>query len=97
MRRDLEQRVAAAVVDQINAAIGWTLDADEENLTLLGGNPLNGNGNAGANVIFGNNGANQLSGLGGNDTVNGGAGNDTLIGGFGKDLNTGGGGLDHIK
>jgi Ca2+-binding RTX toxin-like protein len=88
---------AGAGTDHIQSEIGWTLDSDEENLTLLFADNVNGNGNTGGNVIFGNNGANQLSGLGGNDTVNGGAGNDTLIGGFGKDLNTGSGGLDHIK
>jgi hypothetical protein len=88
---------AGAGTDHVQSLIGWTLDLDEENLTLLGGATINGNGNTGGNVIFGNNQANLLSGLGGNDTVNGGAGNDTLIGGFGKDLNTGSGGLDHIK
>jgi hypothetical protein len=88
---------AGTGVDHVRSLIGWTLDTDEENLTLLGGATINGNGNTGANVIFGNDGANVLSGLGGNDTVNGGFGNDTLIGGFGKDLNTGSGGLDHIK
>jgi Ca2+-binding RTX toxin-like protein len=88
---------AGAGVDQINSLIGWTLDTDEENLTLIGASFVNGNGNGGSNVIFGNDGNNTLQGLGGNDTVNGGAGNDTLVGGGGKDLNTGSGGLDHIK
>jgi Ca2+-binding RTX toxin-like protein len=89
--------VAGGGVDHILSLIGWTLDTDEENLTLLGATNLAGNGNGVGNVIFGNNGNNVLQGLGANDTVNGGAGNDTLIGGFGKDLNTGSGGLDHIK
>jgi Ca2+-binding RTX toxin-like protein len=89
--------VAGAGTDHIQSEIGWTLDVDEENLTLLRATTINGNGNAGGNVIFGNNGNNQLLGLAGNDTVNGGAGDDTLLGGFGKDLNTGSGGLDHIK
>jgi serralysin len=88
---------AGAGTDHVQSLIGWTLDTDEENLTLLGGTFINGNGNTGGNVIFGNSGNNVLSGLGGNDTVNGGAGADTLIGGFGKDLNTGGAGLDHIR
>ena len=50
-----------------------------ENLTLVGLLPLNGSGNAGANLLTGNEGANVLDGRGGADTLAGGKGGDTYI------------------
>ena len=73
-----------------------TLAAGQANLVLTGTSPLNGTGNALANMITGNNAANILSGLSGNDKISGLGGNDTLVGGVGKDTLTGGPGADHF-
>ena len=77
--------------------------AGSSGVTLLGAAPINGAGNAAANVITGNAGGNKLLGLGGSDTLaggagkdalTGGAGSDRLIGGLGKDVMTGDAGAD---
>ena len=70
------------------------LNANVENLTLLGRSDLDGTGNDLHNVVRGNNGDNQLFGLGANDTLIGGLGNDTLAGGLGRDKLIGGAGQD---
>ncbi|TXI48462.1 MAG: hypothetical protein E6Q50_10770 [Lysobacter sp.] len=62
--------------DTIQASATFTLSSNVENLTLTGGNAINGTGNTLANVLTGN---------GANNTLNGGAGADTLIGGAGND------------
>ncbi len=67
--------------DTVRASVSFTLGARVENLVLTGVAPINGTGNALANLIAGNNGANVLTGLDGADTLNGGGGNDTLGGG----------------
>ncbi len=67
-------------IDLVKIAADYALDANIENLTLLGTGNFNATGNASANVITGNKGANQILGLEGNDTLNGGRGNDTLTG-----------------
>lgn len=71
--------------DTIKADFSYWLQANFENLTLLGGNPISGKGNQLDNVLVGNNAANAISGEGGNDTLSGGAGADTLAGGAGDD------------
>ncbi|WP_157403899.1 calcium-binding protein [Paracoccus sp. N5] len=72
------------------------IEANVENLTLLGPGNINGTGNALANRISGNAGANMLLGGLGNDTLLGGAGNDTLNGGAGNDRLDGGAGVDLV-
>lgn len=62
--------------DTVQASATFTLSSNVENLTLTGGNAINGTGNTLANVLTGN---------GANNTLNGGAGADTLIGGAGND------------
>jgi Ca2+-binding RTX toxin-like protein len=67
--------------DTISTSVTYTLSVGSniENLTLAGGNNINGTGDAGNNLITGNTGANILNGGGGSDTLVGGAGNDTYI------------------
>lgn len=55
------------------------LQANVENLTLIGSGNINGTGNSLANVITGNAGNNTLNGGDGVDTLAGGDGNDTYI------------------
>ncbi len=68
---------------------GYTID-----LTLIGGEQIDGTGNSLDNLIIGNRGKNTLYGGVGNDTLQGAAGNDTLYGGAGKNLLLGGRGND---
>ena len=65
--------------DLVRAAVGWTLAAPFENLTLTGLADVDGTGHAGNNIIEGNAGANVLTGGGGNDVLRGGGGDDTLV------------------
>jgi Ca2+-binding RTX toxin-like protein len=71
--------------DRVEAGFSYALQANFENLTLLGTNPISGKGNQVDNVLVGNNAANAISGEGGNDTLDGGTGADTLAGGPGND------------
>ncbi|HET6157895.1 MAG TPA: calcium-binding protein [Dongiaceae bacterium] len=77
-------------IDKISAAMNYTLGANFENLTLLGGANYEGKGNELANIIVGNTGNNYLQGLAGNDVLTGGDGSDVLIGGTGNDKMVGG-------
>ena len=70
------------------------LDANLENVTLVGTSSLDVVANAAANILTGNTGSNELYGLAGNDTIVAGAGNDTLNGGAGSDQMVGGAGND---
>jgi len=81
-------------IDLVYAAVHYTLGAAShiENLTLTGSAPLNGGGNALANILTGNGAANALDGGAGNDTLYGGSGNDVLSGGAGFDTLYGGSG-----
>jgi len=72
-------------IDTVRTALGYTLGANVENLTLTGSAAVNGSGNSLDNVILGNSASNTLAGSAGNDILNGGAGADTLIGGAGND------------
>jgi Ca2+-binding RTX toxin-like protein len=63
-------------VDLVQALVSFVLSSNVENLTLMGSAPIDGTGNALANLITANAGSNIL---------NGGAGNDTLVGGAGQD------------
>ncbi|RFB93271.1 hypothetical protein B5K08_13385 [Rhizobium leguminosarum bv. trifolii] len=86
--------------DLVQSSINFSLVAsavllgDVENLTLTGGQGVNGTGNALANVITGNSGDNILEGLAGNDTLVGNGGDDQLFGGTGNDMMRGGAGND---
>ena len=82
--------------DAVFADFSRGLEANVENLTLLGTGNINGTGNALANRISGNAGNNTLLGGLGNDTLLGGTGNDTLNGGRGDDRLDGGAGMDLV-
>ncbi|RZJ44348.1 MAG: hypothetical protein EON86_03490 [Brevundimonas sp.] len=69
---------------QTNLA-NFTLAANVENLTYMGGANFNGIGNAADNTIRGSGGADILNGADGNDVLIGGAGADILVGGAGID------------
>jgi Ca2+-binding RTX toxin-like protein len=79
-----------AGTDLVKSSADFALDANIENLTLIGSDDIDGAGNTLPNVIIGNAGANKLSGDDGNDTLTGGDGSDTLDGGLGNDAMTGG-------
>ena len=74
-------------IDTVVSAIGYTLGADFENLTLSGSTAVNGTGNALDNTLTGNSAANVLDGAGGNDTylTAAGGGNDEVVDGSGTD------------
>jgi Ca2+-binding RTX toxin-like protein len=84
---DLVEEVAGVDdgTDTVKSAVGFTLGAELENLTLLGSAAINAAGNERANVLVGNSAANVLAGAGGDDTLDGGLGADTLQGGSGRD------------
>jgi serralysin len=83
-----------AGIDTVKSSLSYTLGTYAENLTLTGGNAINGTGSAWHNLVIGNSGANVLKGMAGNDTLRGWDGNDQLIGGSGQDVITGGLGID---
>jgi Ca2+-binding RTX toxin-like protein len=85
---DVITEAAAGGTDRVNATLAagltYTLNAEVENLTLLGNAASNGTGNTVANLITGNTGANVLTSVantlsGTFDTLVGGTGNDTYV------------------
>lgn len=82
---DEVKELANEGVDTVQSYINYTLGADVENLTLVGGANAIGTGNNLNNVLTGNLANNKLYGLAGNDTLIGAGGNDTLDGGGGID------------
>ena len=83
--------------DLVQASVSHTLSANIEDLTLTGGDAIDGTGNALDNVVLGNTGDNTLSGLGGEDTMDGGFGADILLGGSGVDTLSGSFGRDTLE
>ncbi|MDP8919670.1 MAG: calcium-binding protein [Pseudomonadota bacterium] len=83
--------------DLIRSRTSRVLDANVENLQLMGSAQVNGTGNALGNWMAGNIGANVLSGREGNDNLQGGGGADRLWGGAGQDRLQGGAGLDILS
>jgi Ca2+-binding RTX toxin-like protein len=74
---DLIVENAGEGVDLVIASVSHTLEANLENLTLVGTSAINGTGNSGGNVVLGNAANNVLAGLGGADTIDGADGTDT--------------------
>ncbi|MBS7788758.1 M10 family metallopeptidase C-terminal domain-containing protein [Roseococcus sp. SDR] len=93
---DVVVEFAGGGLDTVRALFSYTLGAHLENLVLSAFEPvpMDGTGNALANLIIGTTGNNALSGMMGNDTLIGGAGDDTLTGGEGADSMVGGTGDD---
>jgi Ca2+-binding RTX toxin-like protein len=91
---DVVSEIAAGGTDTVQSTLSYVLDADIENLSLLGDSASSGTGNGTANILTGNNADNQIWGNGGNDTLSGLGGNDTLDGGTGADSMDGGAGND---
>jgi len=71
--------------DTVMSTVTQVLQANVENLILMGTGDIGGQGNGLNNVITGNSGNNVLDGGAGDDTLDGGAGADTLLGGTGND------------
>lgn len=82
--------------DTIRSSVSLTLRSNVENLALLDGGALNGDGNELNNIISGNSSNNILDGGSGQDTLNGANGNDMIRGGLGNDIITGGKGKDRL-
>ena len=76
---DIVTELANEGTDTVKSTISYTLDANVENLILLGSSNLNATGNALNNSLTGNIGNNILTGGAGKDTLIGGYGNDTYI------------------
>ena len=93
---DTVVELVAAGIDTVQSSVTWTLSADVENLILTGSVPINGTGNAQANILTGNSSANSLVGLDGNDSLFGEGGDDSLAGGTGADSLSGGAGNDTL-
>ena len=91
---DTVTELADEGTDKVYASISHTLDANIENLNLLGSGNIDGTGNGLDNAISGNAGDNELDGGIGNDTLIGLAGTDTLVGESGNDYLDGGTGAD---
>ena len=84
-------------LDVVTASVTYELSANVENLYLHSARePVNGFGNALANVIVGNTFSNVLDGGAGDDTLWGAAGDDILLGGEGNDILRGDAGADRM-
>jgi Ca2+-binding RTX toxin-like protein len=67
-----------AGVDEVRTTAGYSLQANIENATLLGHDPIGILGNELDNVLIGNDAPNTISGGGGSDTIVGGLGGDFI-------------------
>lgn len=84
--RDIIKESANAGIDMVTSSVTFTLPANIEELTLIGGSALDGTGQLLNNTIRGNEADNKLIGKGGDDILNGKTGVDALSGGTGNDL-----------
>ncbi len=62
------EQAGEGTLDSVTSSVSYSLNANVENLVLIGAAAINGTGNHGDNVLTGNGGANVLTGLAGNDT-----------------------------
>jgi Ca2+-binding RTX toxin-like protein len=83
--------------DTVMSSVGRALDANVENLILLGAAGLNASGNEGNNLLRGNAGGNTLDGQAGMDFLEGMAGSDKLIDSLGRNYLNGGPGNDQLS
>ncbi|MFA7281105.1 MAG: calcium-binding protein [Sterolibacterium sp.] len=83
--------------DTLMSSVGRALDANVENLILLGTASLSASGNAGNNLLRGNAGVNTLDGQAGTDFLEGLAGNDQLTDILGRNYLNGGAGNDQLS
>lgn len=81
-------------IDLVITTTNEAMQANVENLTLIGPREANVVGNDEANLIRGNDAANIINGRLGNDRLLGFGGDDKFVGGVGRDLLTGGSGDD---
>ena len=86
--------VAFGIVHRSEVTVVLPENGYTRELTLIGGDHIDGTGNSLDNLIIGNRGRNTLYGGVGSDTLQGAAGNDTLDGGSGENLLLGGRGND---
>jgi Ca2+-binding RTX toxin-like protein len=71
--------------DNVRSSVTFELQANVENLQLMGKKDIDAIGTGGDNELIGNSGKNLLFGWYGNDVLDGGKGNDKLTGGVGAD------------
>ena len=77
--------IADAGEDSVRSSVTFELQANVENLKLIGKKDIDAIGTGGDNELSGNSGKNLLFGWYGNDVLDGGKGSDKLTGGFGVD------------
>ncbi|WP_081979638.1 calcium-binding protein [Pseudooceanicola atlanticus] len=93
---DTVEEDANSGTDTVRTLLSHTLQANFENLELLGNENGRATGNNLNNRLEGNGARNFLEGMNGDDTLFGSNGNDTLDGGVGADLMNGGPGSDNF-